>query len=120
MSDDTMDCASAPSRRKILQLSAFALAAGFSSSSAAAAPSDLIVSGTGMARMAGAAFAVRSDVVVSQVTKREGRWRDADWHLALASGAVPARPWNAPGDGSSNRADEANGWMVRRANGPEL
>ena len=67
-----MDCASAPSRRKILQLSAFALAAGFSSSSAAAASPDLIVSGTGLARIADRSFrcAVGRGGVSS--AKREG------------------------------------------------
>lgn len=81
MSDDILDSASAPSRRKILQLSAFALAAGFSSSSAATAAPDLIVSGVGMARIAGRSFrcAVGRGGVSS--AKREG------------DGATPIGTW---------------------------
>jgi L,D-peptidoglycan transpeptidase YkuD (ErfK/YbiS/YcfS/YnhG family) len=81
MNDDIIDSTSAPSRRKILQLSAFALAAGFSSSSAAAAAPDLIVSGAGMARMAGRSFrcAVGRGGVSS--AKREG------------DGATPIGTW---------------------------
>jgi L,D-peptidoglycan transpeptidase YkuD (ErfK/YbiS/YcfS/YnhG family) len=81
MSDGKMDSASAPSRRQILQLSAVALAAGFSSSSAAAAAPDLIVSGAGMARIAGRSFrcAVGRGGVSS--AKREG------------DGATPIGTW---------------------------
>ena len=76
-----MEHVSSPSRRRVLQLSGMALAAGFSSSSAAAAPPDLIVSGAGMARMAGRSFrcAVGRGGVSS--AKREG------------DGATPIGTW---------------------------
>ena len=81
MSDDIMDRTSAPSRRNILQLSGVALAAVFGSAGAAAAPSDLMVSGAGMARMAGRSFrcAVGRGGVSS--AKREG------------DGATPIGTW---------------------------
>lgn len=81
MSDDTMDSAYAPTRRKVLQLSAFALAAGFSSSRAAAASQDLIVSGAGMARIAGRSFRCAVGRGGVSTTKREG------------DGATPIGTW---------------------------
>lgn len=76
-----MDRPSAPSRRNVLQLSGVALAVGFGSAGAAAAPQDLMVSGAGLARMAGRSFrcAVGRGGVSS--AKREG------------DGATPIGTW---------------------------
>ncbi|MFZ4768461.1 MAG: L,D-transpeptidase family protein, partial [Roseimicrobium sp.] len=122
MSDDIMDSASAPSRRKILQLSGFALAAGFSSSSAAAAPMDLIVSGAGVARMAGRSFrcAVGRGGVSSAKREGDGATPIGTWPLrqvlyrpdrgmrpvtSLQTAALqPADGWcDAPSDTNYNR-----------------
>lgn len=76
-----MSRTSAPSRRNILQLSGVALAAAFGSAGAAAAPQDLMVSGAGMASIAGRSFrcAVGRGGVSS--AKREG------------DGATPIGAW---------------------------
>jgi L,D-peptidoglycan transpeptidase YkuD (ErfK/YbiS/YcfS/YnhG family) len=122
MNDDIIDSTSAPSRRKILQLSAFALAAGFSSSSAAAAAPDLIVSGAGMARMAGRSFrcAVGRGGVSSAKREGDGATPIGTWPLrqvlyrpdrgmrpATALQTAPLKPvdgWcDAPADPNYNR-----------------
>jgi L,D-peptidoglycan transpeptidase YkuD (ErfK/YbiS/YcfS/YnhG family) len=81
MSDNIMEHVSSPSRRRVLQLSGMALAAGFSSSSAAAATPDLIVSGAGMARIAGRSFRCAVGRGGVSTAKREG------------DGATPIGTW---------------------------
>jgi L,D-peptidoglycan transpeptidase YkuD (ErfK/YbiS/YcfS/YnhG family) len=122
MSDDIRDRASAPSRRSILQLSGVALAAAFGSAGAAAAPQDLIVSGAGMARMAGRSFrcAVGRGGVSSAKREGDGATPIGTWPLrqvlyrrdrgmrpvtTLQTSALrPADGWcDAPSDPNYNR-----------------
>jgi len=122
MSDDIRDRTSAPSRRSILQLSGVALAAAFGSASAAAAAPDLVVSGTGMARMAGRSFrcAVGRGGVSSAKREGDGATPIGTWPLrqvlyrrdrgmrpvtALQTTALrPADGWcDAPSDPNYNR-----------------
>ncbi len=123
MSDDIMDRTSALSRRKILQLSGIALAAGFSASGAAAAAApDLMVSGAGIARLAGRSFrcAVGRGGVSSAKREGDGATPIGTWPLrqvlyrrdrgmrpvtALQTVALrPADGWcDAPSDPNYNR-----------------
>jgi L,D-peptidoglycan transpeptidase YkuD (ErfK/YbiS/YcfS/YnhG family) len=122
MSDDIRDRTSAPSRRSILQLSGVALAAAFGSASAAAAAPDLVVSGAGMARMAGRSFrcAVGRGGVSSAKREGDGATPIGTWPLrqvlyrrdrgmrpvtALQTTALrPADGWcDAPSDPNYNR-----------------
>ena len=122
MSDDIRDRTSAPSRRSILQLSGVALAAAFGSAGAAAAPQDLIVSGAGMARMAGRSFrcAVGRGGVSSAKREGDGATPIGTWPLrqvlyrrdrgmrpvtTLQTSALrPADGWcDAPSDPNYNR-----------------
>jgi len=122
MSDDIRDRTSAPSRRSILQLSGVALAAALGSASAAAAAPDLVVSGAGMARMAGRSFrcAVGRGGVSSAKREGDGATPIGTWPLrqvlyrrdrgmrpvtALQTTALrPADGWcDAPSDPNYNR-----------------
>lgn len=118
-----MDRTSALSRRKILQLSGIALAAGFSASGAAAAAApDLMVSGAGIARLAGRSFrcAVGRGGVSSAKREGDGATPIGTWPLrqvlyrrdrgmrpvtALQTVALrPADGWcDAPSDPNYNR-----------------
>jgi L,D-peptidoglycan transpeptidase YkuD (ErfK/YbiS/YcfS/YnhG family) len=81
MSDDMLDGTGTPSRRHILQFCGVALAAACSNTSAAASAPDLIVSGAGIARIAGRSFRCAVGRGGVSTTKREG------------DGATPVGTW---------------------------